>query len=70
MKFTKKNRFTNFRKNKFFFSNHINELLKDIRKKVIYRSYLTASPLITNDNKNDVPEFFDWNIKKLGKKKV
>jgi hypothetical protein len=68
MKFTKKNRFTNFRKNKFFFANHINELLKDIRKKVVYKSYLTASPLITNQNKNDVPEFFDWNIKKLGKK--
>jgi len=70
MKFTKKNRFTNFRKNKFFFANHINELIKEIRKKVVQRSYLTASPLRTKDNKNEVPIFFDWSIKKVGKKTV
>lgn len=68
MRFTKKNRFTNFRKNKFFFSNHINELLKEVRKRVIYKSYLTASPLITLENKKDVPLFFDWTLKKIGKK--
>ena len=70
MKFTKKNRFTNFRKNKFFFSNHINELLKEVKKKVIYKSYLTASVVITNENKKDVPNFFNWLIKKVGKKVV
>lgn len=70
MKFTKKNRFSNFRKNKNFFANHINELLKDIRKKVINKSHLTASPLITKENENEVPEFFDWQLKKLNKKIV
>lgn len=70
MRFTKKNRFTNFRKNKFFFANHINELMKEIRGKVFYKSYLTASPLITRDNKKDVPIFFDWSIKKIGKKTI
>jgi hypothetical protein len=70
MKFTKKNRFTNFRKNKFFFANHINELLKDVKKKVIYKSYLTASVIVTNENRKDVPTFFNWSIKKVGKKVI
>ena len=68
MRHTKKNKFTNFRKNKRLFSNHVNELLKEIRGKVIHASLFTASPLITSDNKNDVPMFFDWTLKKKGNK--
>jgi len=68
MRHTKKNKFTNFRKNKKIFSNHVNELLKDVRGKVIYNSLFTASPLITIDNKKDVPIFLDWTIKKKGNK--
>lgn len=64
MKQTKKNRFTNFRKNKRLFSNHVNELVKEVKKKVFYNSYLTASPLITRANKKEVPVFFDWTLKK------
>lgn len=66
MRHTRRNRFTNFRKNKRFFSNHINELLKEIKTKVIGTSFLSASPLITNENKDEVPKFFDWKLMKKG----
>lgn len=68
MKQTKKNKFTNFRKNKRLFSNHVDELFREIKKKVFHISYLTASPLITSENKKDVPVFFDWTLKKKGNK--
>jgi hypothetical protein len=66
MRHTKKSRFTNFRKNKRLFSNHVNELLKDLKAKVAHTSLFTASPLITSENRKDVPIFFDWTIKKKG----
>lgn len=68
MRHTKKNKFTNFRKNKRLFSNHVNELLKDIREKVNQTSLFTASPMITSENRKDVPMFFDWVLKKKGNK--
>lgn len=70
MKYTRKSKFTNFRKNKFLFSNHINELLKDLQKKVNFKSYLSASPLVTKENEKDVPQFFHWNLKKVNKKLI
>lgn len=66
MRHTKKSRFTNFRKNKRLFSNHVNELLKDLKNKVAHTSLFTASPLITSENRKDVPIFFDWTLKKKG----
>lgn len=68
MKYTKKNRYTNYRINKVLFSNHINELIRDIKSKVNSRAILTASPVVTKENKSDVPTFFDWQIKRKGKK--
>lgn len=68
MRQTKKNRFTNFRKNKRLYSNHVNELTKELKSKVIQLSFLTASPAITSENKSEVPVFFDWTLKKKGSK--